>query len=86
MRIDGTAPPWEVMRDMLFTFKRMMRLDYVQGFACMKCQGRILVCDGVTFGPPKIFTDVDPLQADPEALAMPAVQRCVIVNHIFVLY
>jgi len=63
------------MRNMLFTFKRLMRIDYVKGFACTKCNGRVLVCDGVTFGPPKAFTDVDPLRAGPEASTLPAIKR-----------
>jgi len=49
---------------MIVHFKRLMRLDYASAFQCGKCAGRALVFDGVTFGPPKIFSQADATQAN----------------------
>lgn len=70
-RIVPTVPTWEVLRDSLYFFKRLMRLDYAGGFRCELCHGDVLVFDGVTFGPPKSFTAADPTQAATNATVIP---------------
>lgn len=82
LKIDGTAPSWKILRDMLFTFKRLMRLNYVDGFCCKVCEGRTLVFDGVTFGPPKAFTapDVNPSQSGHNASVVQVEKRLKFAN------
>ena len=63
----GAPPSWEILRDMLFTFKRLMRLDYKAGFTCETCKGDVIVFDGVTFGPPKRYSGAEPTRADTNA-------------------
>lgn len=72
----GSPPTWEIMRDMLVNFKRLMRLKYQFGFSCPDCENNMLIFDGVAFGTQKTLSDADPSRPDIGAPHVSVTSRC----------